>query len=48
MSKKENDFEPDEEARKKRLNKTLAIVAVVMFGVSFLWHIVPIFFKGSP
>ena len=48
MSEPENEGETEEQARKKKLNKTLAIVAVVMFALSFFWHVVPIFFIKNP
>jgi len=47
MSNSENDLETDEQNEKQRLNKTLAIIAVVMFGLSFVWHILPLIFRGS-
>jgi preprotein translocase subunit SecG len=47
MSKSENDFESEEQAQKKKLSKTLAIIAVVFFVLSFAWHIVPLFFGAA-
>lgn len=47
MSDPENEGGTEEE-RKRRLNKTLAIVAVVMFGLSFFWHVVSVFFIKNP
>lgn len=47
MNNPDDGLETEEEIRKKKLNKTLAIIAVMMFALSFAWHIVPIFF-GNP
>ena len=47
MSKSENDFESEEQTKKKELSKTLAIIAVVFFVLSFAWHIVPLFFGAA-
>lgn len=48
MRNSENDPETEDLFNKKKLNKTLAIIAVVMFGLSFAWHIAPIFFGSAP
>lgn len=48
MRNSENGSETEERLNKKKLNKTLAIIAVVMFGLSFAWHILPIFFGSVP
>ncbi len=47
MNNPDNGLETEEQITKKKLNKTLAIIAVVMFGLSFAWHIAPIFFGSS-
>lgn len=48
MSNSENDFDSEEQTKKKELSKTLAIIAVVFFGLSFAWHILPLFFGAAP
>lgn len=47
MSDSDDGLETEEQIRKKKLNKTLAVIAVVMFALSFAWHIVPIIFGSA-
>ena len=47
MNNLDDGPETEEEIRKKQLNKTLAVIAVVMFALSFAWHIVPIIFGSA-
>jgi len=43
---KENKPESQEEIKRVRLNFFLLIIGVIIAGISFAWHIIPLFFKG--
>jgi hypothetical protein len=42
---KEEKPESEEEIKRLQLNFSLMIVGVIIAGVSFAWHIIPLFFK---
>jgi len=43
---KEDKSESEKEIKRLKLNFSLLIIGVVIAGVSFAWHIAPLFFKG--
>jgi len=43
---KEEKTESTEEIKRLKLNFSLLIIGVIIAGISFAWHIIPLFFKG--
>ncbi|MCH7624189.1 MAG: hypothetical protein IIB46_08950 [Nitrospinae bacterium] len=43
---KEEKTESPEEIKRLKLNFSLLIIGVIIAGISFAWHIIPLFFKG--